>query len=212
MKKFFSYAILLFLAAMYMAGCGSGSNTKTAEAVPMTVDSLLAVAGDRIGDSVVVEGFCKTICKKCGRKLFLTGDDSTKTLRIESGESIGMFDAGAVHAIVRVEGRIMEQRIDEDYLQQWADQAAERCESAAAAEQETAQADFGRLQTRLDKYRARIAERPQKVGKIDRSVYYIEADGYEIQEVCPNAKSCPTSGAGAVRCTATCHSFSGGSC
>ena len=98
MKKFFSYAILLFLAAMYMAGCGSGSNTKTAEAVPMTVDSLLAVAGDRIGDSVVVEGFCKTICKKCGRKLFLTGDDSTKTLRIESGESIGMFDAGAVHA------------------------------------------------------------------------------------------------------------------
>ena len=42
MKKFFSYAILLFLAAMYMAGCGSGSNTKTAEAVPMTVDSLLA--------------------------------------------------------------------------------------------------------------------------------------------------------------------------
>lgn len=121
MKKFFSYAILLFLAAMYMAGCGSGSNTKTAEAVPMTVDSLLAVAGDRIGDSVVVEGFCKTICKKCGRKLFLTGDDSTKTLRIESGESIGMFDAGAVHAIVRVEGRIMEQRIDEDYLQQWAD-------------------------------------------------------------------------------------------
>ena len=112
---------------MYMAGCGSGSNTKTAEAVPMTVDSLLAVAGDRIGDSVVVEGFCKTICKKCGRKLFLTGDDSTKTLRIESGESIGMFDAGAVHVIVRVEGRIMEQRIDEDYLQQWADQAAERC-------------------------------------------------------------------------------------
>ena len=181
MKKFFSYAILLFLAAMYMAGCGSGSNTKTAEAVPMTVDSLLAVAGDRIGDSVVVEGFCKTICKKCGRKLFLTGDDSTKTLRIESGESIGMFDAGAVHAIVRVEGRIMEQRIDEEYLQQWADQAAERCESAAAAEQETAQADFGRLQTRLDKYRARIAERNKKEGKNYLSVYYIEADGYEIQ-------------------------------
>ena len=178
MKKFFSYAILLFLAAMYMAGCGSGSNTKTAEAVPMTVDSLLAVAGDRIGDSVVVEGFCKTICKKCGRKLFLTGDDSTKTLRIESGESI---DAGAVHAIVRVEGRIMEQRIDEDYLQQWADQAAERCESAAAAEQETAQADFGRLQTRLDKYRARIAERNKKEGKNYLSVYYIEADRYEIQ-------------------------------
>ena len=172
MKKFFSYAILLFLAAMYMAGCGSGSNTKTAEAVPMTVDSLLAV---------VVEGFCKTICKKCGRKLFLTGDDSTKTLRIESGESIGMFDAGAVHAIVRVEGRIMEQRIDEDYLQQWADQAAERCESAAAAEQETAQADFGRLQTRLDKYRARIAERNKKEGKNYLSVYYIEADRYEIQ-------------------------------
>ena len=144
MKKFFSYAILLFLAAMYMAGCGSGSNTKTAEAVPMTVDSLLA-------------------------------------LRIESGESIGMFDAGAVHAIVRVEGRIMEQRIDEDYLQQWADQAAERCESAAAAEQETAQADFGRLQTRLDKYRARIAERNKKEGKNYLSVYYIEADRYEIQ-------------------------------
>ncbi|MFR5870793.1 MAG: hypothetical protein ACLUEV_03315 [Alistipes sp.] len=92
-----------------------------------------------------------------------------------------MFDAGAVHAIVRVEGRIMEQRIDEDYLQQWADQAAERCESAAAAEQETAQADFGRLQTRLDKYRARIAERNKKEGKNYLSVYYIEADGYEIQ-------------------------------
>ena len=71
--------------------------------------------------------------------------------------------------------------IDEDYLQQWADQAAERCESAAAAEQETAQADFGRLQTRLDKYRARIAERNKKEGKNYLSVYYIEADRYEIQ-------------------------------
>ena len=62
-----------------------------------------------------------------------------------------------------------------------ADQAAERCESAAAAEQETAQADFGRLQTRLDKYRARIAERNKKEGKNYLSVYYIEADRYEIQ-------------------------------
>ena len=52
---------------------------------------------------------------------------------------------------------------------------------AAAAEQETAQADFGRLQTRLDKYRARIAERNKKEGKNYLSVYYIEADGYEIQ-------------------------------
>lgn len=181
MKKFFIYAILPLFAVVCIVGCNGGSKTKTSGVQPISVDSLFAVAGDRIGDSVVVEGFCKTVCKKCGRKLFLTGDDSTKTLRIEAGEKIGSFDAGAVHAIVRVGGRIREQRIDEDYLQQWTEQATEQCESAGAAEQDAARANLGQVQARIDKYRERIAERNGKEGKNYLSVYYIDADGYQIQ-------------------------------
>ena len=47
------------------------------------------------------------------------GSDDTQTIRVEAGEKIGSFKQETVNNIVRVKGKLVEDRIDEAYLAQW---------------------------------------------------------------------------------------------
>lgn len=193
MKKY----VVLVVALMAMVGfnsCGNKQQKQQDEASEqlsgaIDVDSLLAAADSLSGKEVTVEGVCTHICKHGGRKIFLMGSDDTQTIRIEAGK-VGKFDQKCVNSLVKVTGVLVEQRVDEAYLENWENQlkaaTAEKhgdsdaagCSTEKQARGETANSP----EQRIADFRKKIAARKARDGKEYLSFYYVEANNYEIQE------------------------------
>ena len=193
MKKY----VVLVVALMAMVGfnsCGNKQQKQQDEASEqltgaIDVDSLLAAADSLSGQEVTVEGVCTHICKHGGRKIFLMGSDDTQTIRIEAGK-VGKFDQKCVNSLVKVTGMLVEQRVDEAYLENWENQlkaaTAEKhgdsdaagCSTEKQARGETANSP----EQRIADFRKKIAARKARDGKEYLSFYYVEANNYEIQE------------------------------
>lgn len=180
-------ALLLFASCGSRNGSGSAESANAPQAASgMEVDDLLSDAENLTGKTVTVEGVCTHACKHGATKIFLMGSDDTQVIRIEAA-SLGSFDTKCVNSVVRVDGILREQRIDEDYLRKWearlaASTAPEHgegeggCATEKNARQETATTAEGRIAD----FRTRIAAREAECGKAYLSFYYVEATGYEI--------------------------------
>ena len=194
MKKHFLaiLAISAFLGGTAVSCGSSSSNSKTTTAAAqnkgMEVDSVLKNADKLVGQTVVLEGVCTHICQHGGGKIFLMGSDDTQTIRIDAGQKIGSFSPETVNSLVRIQGTVQEERIDEAFLNQWESQikaqVTERhgeggagCESDQKARRE---APAESIEERIANFRKRIAERKANEGKDYLSFYSITADNYEI--------------------------------
>lgn len=188
--------MILFVAATMLVACG-GNNSKNATSTAtdvaqnttsMEIDAVLAGAEELTDQTIVLEGICTHICKHGGTKIFMMGSDDTKTLRIEAAK-LGSFDQDCVNSIVKVNGILREERVDEAYLQRWeaavAAQTAKQhgevetgCDSEKAARGETGNT----VAERIADFREKIAARKAAVGKEYLSFYYVEALSYEVVE------------------------------
>jgi uncharacterized protein YdeI (BOF family) len=194
--KSLSIAIALTAIVVMGTSCGSKkSNNATANATEqtdssaLTIDSLLANAENLAGKEVTIEGVCTHTCKHGATKIFLMGSDDTQTIRVEAGK-LGSFDPKCVNAMVKVTGTLVEQRIDEAYLQNWeaqlkaqttkehGDKGEAGCDTEKKARGETANTPEGRIAD----FRAKIAARKAKTGKDYLSFYYVEASSYEVEQ------------------------------
>lgn len=193
MKKYVVLVVAL-MAMVNFNSCGNKQQKQQDEASErlsgaIDVDSLLAAADSLSGQEVTVEGVCTHICKHGGRKIFLMGSDDTQTIRIEAGK-VGKFDQKCVNSMVKVTGVLVEQRVDEAYLENWENQlkaaTAEKhgdsdaagCSTEKQARGETANSP----EQRIADFRKKIAARKARDGKEYLSFYYVEANNYEIQE------------------------------
>lgn len=187
---------LLFTAilSVLFTACGGNANdnqqTITTETISsvVDVDAILADAAKLTGQEVELEGICTHICKHGGTKIFLMGSDDTKTLRIEAAK-LGSFKQKCVNSIVKVKGILVEDRIDEAYLQRWeaavaAATAKQHGESAAGCDTEkAARGEKGNtVAERIANFRTRIAARKAAEGKEYLSFYHVDAISYEIVE------------------------------
>lgn len=193
MKKYVVLVVAL-MAMVNFNSCGNKQQKQQDEVSEqlsgaIDVDSLLAAADSLSGQEVTVEGVCTHICKHGGRKIFLMGSDDTQTIRIEAGK-VGKFDQKCVNSLVKVTGVLVEQRVDEAYLENWENQlkaaTAEKhgdsdaagCSTEKQARGETANSP----EQRIADFRKKIAARKARDGKEYLSFYYVEANNYEIQE------------------------------
>ena len=178
--------LILATVALFAISCGGNrAKSVTAEAV-VEVETLLAGATEYVDKIIEVEGICTHICQHGARKIFLMGNDETKTIRIESG-NLGAFDQKCQNSIVKVIGTLCEERIDEAYLQNWeaavAANSAEQhgdgesgCETEKRARGETGSTTAERIAD----FRAKIAARKAAEGKEYLSFYYVVAQAYEV--------------------------------
>lgn len=193
MKKYVVLVVAL-MAMVNFNSCGNKQQKQHDEASEqltgaIDVDSLLAAADSLSCQEVTVEGVCTHICKHGGRKIVLMGSDDTQTIRIEAGK-VGKFDQKCVNSLVKVIGMLVEQRVDEAYLENWENQlkaaTAEKhgdsdaagCSTEKQARGETANSP----EQRIADFRKKIAARKARDGKEYLSFYYVEANNYEIQE------------------------------
>ena len=187
--------ILLAAATMFVA-CGGNNSKKAADnaaeateaTTSMEIDAVLTEAEALTDQQIVLEGVCTHICSHGGTKIFMMGSDDTKTIRIEACK-LGSFDQKCVNSIVKVNGILREERVDEAYLQRWeaavAAQTAKQhgevetgCDSEKAARGETGNT----VAERIADFREKIAARKAAVGKEYLSFYYVEALSYEVVE------------------------------
>lgn len=154
----------------------------------LTVDSLLNNAEKLTGTEIELEGLCTHVCAHGATKMFLMGSDDTKTIRVEAGK-LGSFDNACINNIVKLKGTLLEERIDEAYLQNWENELkageAEKhgegeggCSTEKNARGETSNDTY----KRIEDFRKRIADRKAETGKEYLSFYYLEASEYEIEE------------------------------
>ena len=192
--KKLTIAIAIMAMTCIGTSCGNKQQKSASEATTeqsassaLEIDSLLANAESLAGQEVTIEGVCTHTCKHGAKKIFLMGSDDTQVIRVEAG-TLGTFDPKCVNSIVRVTGKLKEQRIDEAYLQNWEAQlkaqAAEKhgtgeagCDSEKKARGETANSP----EARIADFRAKIADRKAETGKEYLSFYFMEADSYEVE-------------------------------
>lgn len=168
----------------------NNQNTEQASATILEVDELLADPDSYVGDTIQLQGVCTHICAHGGGKIFLMGSDDTKSIRVEAGDAISSFSQETVNSLVQVEGVLVEERIDEAFLAKWeAEVAAQTDEkhgeeggSGCAADQKANNEEMtNSVAERIAQFRSRIAERTEKEGKPYVSLYYVQADKYQIQ-------------------------------
>lgn len=191
--KVFRITIAAMAFVCLAVSCGNKQQTaaqatEQAEvASVMDIDNLLANAESLVDKDVVFDGVCTHACKHGATKIFMMGSDDTKTIRVEAAK-LGSFDTKCINNIVKVNGVLKEERIDEAYLQQWeaktkalgGDKHGDGeggCSTEKNARGETANTVEGRIAD----FRAKIAKRQEECGKAYLSFYFVEAVSYEIQ-------------------------------
>ncbi len=183
---------MLATVALAMVACTSNETNESDNAEQtdvLQVDDVLEQADKLVGDTITLEGVCTHTCKHGARKIFLMGSDDTKTIRIEAGQ-LGAFRPECVNHLVTVTGVLVEDRIDEAYLQAWEAQVATAggeqhgesktagCDTEKKARKETANTTEGRIKDFRDKIAAQMAAG----GKDYIAFYHIEAVYYSIEE------------------------------
>lgn len=121
MKKFI-LAILSLVIVLY--SCNSLSKKTTPENLSedlseLTVDNFSEQMEDNVGKEVTISGRVTHVCRHGGQRLFITGEDSTKSIRITTGENIPEFDITLEGSLIGVKGIVKELIIDEAYLAEW---------------------------------------------------------------------------------------------
>ena len=192
MKAKWMMTAVLMAVCVAFASCGGGKKQQQAEetVTVMSIDDVMAKAGELVEQEVTIEGVCTHTCSHGAKKMFLVGSDDSKTLRIEAGE-LGAFDTKVVNNIVTVKGIVKEERIDEAYLVDWENrlknQTAEKhgneegeggCDTEKNARGETANSEEGRIAD----FRAKIAAEKEATGKDYLAFYHLVATSYEINE------------------------------
>lgn len=180
----------IVVAALTLTACGNNQNNKAAEeqvAQVVAIDSVLTDGEAMAGQLIEIEGVCTHICSHSASKIFLLGD-SGQTIRVEAAE-LGSFDQKCKNSIVKVQGVLCEERIDEAYLQAWEQRIANKteeqhgddeggCDTEKAARGETANTSVERIAD----FRTKIAARAEVDGKEYLSFYFVKAQAYEVVE------------------------------
>lgn len=153
----------------------------------MEVDYLMENAESMIDQQIEVEAICTHLCSHGATKMFLMGSDESKILRVEAAK-LGSFKQECANSMVKVQGILREERIDEAYLQQWEESLAAGAEQhgdgdgeAGCATEKAARGETGNsTDQRIADFRSKIAARNEAEGKAYLSFYFIEALDYEI--------------------------------
>ena len=185
---FMAFSALTFSACSNNKKNDTQQTSEATSSAALSIDEVLASADSLAGKEVTIQGICTHTCKHGATKIFLMGSDDTKTIRVEACK-LGSFDSKCVNSIVEVKGTLVEDRIDEAYLQNWEKQLSAQTEKqhgdveAGCDTEKKARGETGNTaQERIADFRAKIAQQKAQTGKDYLSFYHVDAASYDIKE------------------------------
>jgi hypothetical protein len=175
--------VFLLVVLAIMAGCKQKTVSLADKVFTiLEIDSTMAQYEDSV---VIVAGTVDHICKHGGKKIVIMDADSNR-IHIFAGEGgVSAFDATLVGADVKIWAKVVYDKIDEAYLNDWESRLAEQ-EAKYLAEMDTASnpgeidmEHFESERAEIAEYRAQIAESAEGFIK----EHYLM--GVKIEEVLP---------------------------
>lgn len=173
-----SLAILAFI----MASCNNGKKTHqpqqntspvqlAAEVPVFELDSLLAIADQKVDQTVKVHGYVTHTCKHSGKRCFLVGESKNSSFRVEAKGEIGGFNRELVGSKLEITGVVKERRLTKEYLAQTEKELNEQ-KAKEDGSAESCQAELNNI----SEMRAKMKE----LGKDYYSIYYMDGQNYEV--------------------------------
>ena len=112
MKQIFLFSVL----ALALFSC-SGNNKQAETAVgSYELDNLLAVADQKVDETLTVVGYVTHTCMHSGKKCFIVGESQEASFRIEAQGDIETFSSELIGSKLAVTGVLKEQQISEEYI------------------------------------------------------------------------------------------------
>ena len=101
MKQLLLFSVL----SLALISCsGNKEQTETA----FELEDLLAVADQKVNDTIMVVGYVIHVCEHSGERCFIVGESQEISLRIEAGEAIGSFDSELIGSKLEITGILKE--------------------------------------------------------------------------------------------------------
>jgi hypothetical protein len=167
--------------ALLTFSCKSGNNNSASEETASqevqstvnanTVETLLASADSLVDKDITVRGYVTHTCKHSGRRCFIVGEDQKTSLRVEAKGEIGGFNRELIGSELVIKGKLREQRLSKEYLDQYAEQLNEKA-STDAASAEGCESEQNNISAMI--------EWMKKNNKDYYSVYYVDGESYEV--------------------------------
>jgi len=163
------------------------SEKQTPKLTSYSVDEVLNDATSFIDKEIIIKGYCTHICAHTKRKLFLDNSDHSQTLRVEPKENAPYKDS-FIEKEVSVYGYLVEDRIDEAYLNDWEEQIATNSEEihgkedggGCATEKKARQETANTSKERIADFRKKIQLRYDAEGIDYLSFYHFVSTKVEI--------------------------------
>jgi hypothetical protein len=124
MRKVLLYLLVIFMPVFMNAQENESKLPDKIKTVTLKLKDFEHKAGQYIGRSVEVTGIVDHVCKHGGKKMFLVDESSDARVKITTGDDMAAFTQNLVGETVRVRGMVVEQRVDEEYINEMEDKAA----------------------------------------------------------------------------------------
>ncbi|MDO9512774.1 MAG: hypothetical protein Q7J34_13520 [Bacteroidales bacterium] len=123
-KKF----LYLMLATSLFAACSNDKNKPLNQQKPtFELSQFEEMAGQYVGQEVIITGTCDHVCKHGGGRMFLINTDGDSRVEVLAGDA-GAFQQEMEGSDIVVKGLVEEMRIDNAYLDKWEQEVMEGTE------------------------------------------------------------------------------------
>ncbi len=176
------HLLIIAILAILVASCSNGKKSVqqeqnsdqpqvVTEAPVFELDSLLAVADQKVDQTVKVRGYVTHTCKHSGKRCFIVGESQGASMRVEAKGEIGGFNRELVGSKLEITGMVKERRLTKEYL----DQAEKELNEQKVKEDGSAESCQAELNN-ISEMRAKMKE----LGKDYYSIYYMDGQNYEV--------------------------------
>ena len=109
---------LLFLSIVAVALFSCSGNKKQTEAPTASyeLDNLLAVADQKVDETLTVVGYVTHTCRHSGKRCFIVGESQDASLRVEAEGEIETFSSELIGSKLAITGILKEYQISEEYI------------------------------------------------------------------------------------------------
>ena len=115
MRQFVLFAVL---ASALFSCSGNKKQAEIADA-KVELDQLIAVADQKVDNTVTVVGYVTHTCKHSGKKCFIVGESQKVSLRVEAQGDIETFSPELVGSKLAITGTLKEQHVSREYIDEW---------------------------------------------------------------------------------------------
>ena len=112
MKQLFVFSVL----AIALFSCTGGKKQAEAATSTYELDNLLAVAEQKVDETVTVVGYVTHTCQHSGKKCFIVGESQDASLRVEAQGEIETFSSELIGSKLAITGLLREYQLSEDYI------------------------------------------------------------------------------------------------